>query len=62
MREINLAYYGDFNQFDVIHGIMKIYNEMIRIYNCPRRIYKKSAPLPSGRGALIKEREEMRKD
>ena len=33
MREINLAYYGDFNQFDVIHGIMKIYNEMIRIYN-----------------------------
>ena len=33
MREINLAYYGDFNQFDVIHGIMKIYNETIRIYN-----------------------------
>ena len=33
MREINLAYYGDFNQFDVLHGIMKIYNEMIRIYN-----------------------------
>ena len=62
MREINLAYYGDFNQFDVLHGIMKIYNEMIRIYNCPRRIYKKSAPLPSGRGALIKEKEEMRKD
>ena len=33
MREINLAYYGDFSQFDVLHGIMKIYNEMIRIYN-----------------------------
>ena len=33
MREINLAYYGDFNQFDVLHGIMKIYNETIRIYN-----------------------------
>ena len=24
--------------------------------------YKKSAPLPDGRGALIKEKEEMRKD
>ncbi len=33
MREINIAYYGDFKQFDVLHGIMKIYNETMRIYN-----------------------------
>ena len=33
MREINIAYYGDFTQFDVLHGIMKKYNETVRIYN-----------------------------
>lgn len=33
MREVNIAYYGDFTQFDVLHGIMKKYNETVRIYN-----------------------------
>ena len=32
MREINIAYHDDFTQFDVLHDIMKIYNETLRIY------------------------------
>mgnify|MGYP000922851399 FL=1 len=32
MREINIAYHNDFKQFDVLHDIMKVYNETLRIY------------------------------
>ena len=32
MREINIAYHNDFTQFDVLHDIMKVYNETLRIY------------------------------
>lgn len=32
MREINIAYYNDFKQFDVLHDIIKVYNETLRIY------------------------------
>ena len=31
MREINIAYYGEFGQPDVPHDIMKIYNETARL-------------------------------
>ena len=29
MREINIAYHNDFTQFDVLHDIMKVYNETL---------------------------------
>lgn len=32
MREINIAYHDDFTQFDILHDIMKIYTETLRIY------------------------------
>ena len=32
MREINIAYLDGFTQFDVLHDIMQIYNETLRIY------------------------------
>ena len=32
MREINIAYHDGFTQFDVLHDIMQIYNETLRIY------------------------------
>ena len=32
MREINIAYNSDFTQFDILHDIMKVYNETLRIY------------------------------
>lgn len=33
MREINIAYHNDFSQFDVLHDIMKFYNETLHIYS-----------------------------
>lgn len=32
MREMNIAYHADFTQFDVLHNIMKFYNETLRLY------------------------------
>lgn len=32
MREINIAYHNDFTQFDILHDIIKFYNETLRIY------------------------------
>lgn len=32
MREINIAYHSDFTQFEVLHDIMKFYNETLRLY------------------------------
>lgn len=32
MREINIAYHNDFTQFDILHDILKFYNETLRIY------------------------------
>lgn len=32
MREINIAYHSDFTQFDILHDIIKFYNETLRIY------------------------------
>ncbi len=32
IREINIAYRADFTQFDVLHNIVKYYNEVLNIY------------------------------
>ena len=32
IREINIAYRADFTQFDVLHSIVKYYNETLKIY------------------------------
>ncbi len=32
IREINIAYRSDFTQFDVLHNIVKAYNETLKIY------------------------------
>lgn len=32
IREINIAYRADFTQFDVLHNIVKYYNETLKIY------------------------------
>lgn len=32
MREINIAYHSDFTQFEVLHNIVKFYNETLRLY------------------------------
>lgn len=32
MREINIAYRSDFTQFDLLHDLVKSYNETLKLY------------------------------